>query len=72
MLTTIIDMRPVSVSSHHNFLPLINFNCQAVDTFLASPQCNDIKDLALFDREWEVLVDVAHVLLVESRIFSNL
>jgi hypothetical protein len=65
-------MRPVSVSSRHNFLPLIIFNCQAVDTFLASPQCLDIKDLKLFDKEWEVLVDIAHVLKVKSRIFSKL
>jgi hypothetical protein len=71
MLTTIIDMRPVSVSSCHNFLPLI-FNYQAVDSFLDSPQCRDIKDFKLFDKEWDVLVDVAHVLMVESRIFSKL
>ena len=52
---------------HPNFLPLIIFNCQAVDTFLESPQCLDIKDYKLFDKEWDVLVDIAHVLMVKSR-----
>jgi hypothetical protein len=64
MLTTIIDMRPVSSKSlfGYNFLPLIFL--QAVDTFLQSPQGRDIKHLMLFDKEWDVLLDVAHVLMV--------
>lgn len=57
---------------HPNFLPLIIFNCQAVDTFLESPQCLDIKDYKLFDKEWDVLVDIAHVLMVKSRKFLML
>ena len=64
---TIIDMHPVSVSSILISSLLIIFNCQAVDTFLESLQCLDIKDYKSFDEEWDVLVDIAHVLKVKSQ-----
>lgn len=63
MLTSVIDVRPVSSESSYNFLSLI-LNCQAIDSFLQSPQGSDIKHLMLFDKEWDVLHNLAHVLLV--------
>jgi hypothetical protein len=42
----------------------LTINSQAVDTFLESPQGSDIKNLKLFDKEWEVLLDLAHILMV--------
>jgi hypothetical protein len=68
MLTNVIDMRPCKLAapSCYNFLPLL-FNSQAIDSFLQSPQGHDIKHLMLFDKEWEVLLDIAHVLKVQSR-----
>jgi hypothetical protein len=63
-------MRPVSFSFSQKFMPLILNGRQAVDTFLQSPQCEDIKHLKLFDKEWDVLVDVAHVLMVSRNIFK--
>jgi hypothetical protein len=41
---------------------------QAVDTFLKSPQCKDIKKLSLFEKEWDVLSDFALILVVAEKL----
>ena len=37
---------------------------QAIDSFLKSPHCQEIEHLRLFDQEWMVLLDLAHILSV--------
>ena len=44
--------------------------CQAIDSFLKSPHCRNIEHLRLYDEEWKVLLDLAHILSVRCYIIQ--
>jgi hypothetical protein len=69
MLRNFIDMRLVSVWYYFIYLIVLKkLIHQAIDSFLKSPDCHDIKHLQLFDEDWNVLMEMETKMELLSRV----